>query len=732
MKLKSAARGRGSRVVGGLAVVVILGCSAVFPAWGQAPSTAPADAAGKVRDPLATKQQIVRDRMTQLEDRMFRLTEKLSKTEPDQAKRLEAAMRRAQEMLIRRGMDDAIDLLEEGNLTEAGERQVTVVKGLEGVLRILLEEADNTQERKAEIDRLRAYQQQLQKMLDEQRRLKTQADAAPRLAKLLAAIQAAITRLEALAEQQTRETADTSAAAQAGQPAAAGKLGETQKNIREETESVEKTLENPSAQPTERNSATPPAEGDSGRKPEGDQPAEVQPGSQGSSSPGSPGQPNAPPDPAQGRKETPAGQDPAKDEARVEAGVREARADLKQAGEQMKAAEGELGRQALPEALPMQKKAGESLRRAIEQLKRQEQETRRLLDQAEAARKQRELQKDAQKLAGQMKSGGQPGQQEKPSNGQQQPGGQQPGGQQGGQQENGQQPQGDQQQGQKGSQQQESGRPQEPAPGNQNVEKAGEHMQKSADDLEQNKPQDASPNQQKALDELEQARKQLQEALDQLRREQQEEILRGLESRFRAMLAQQVLINEGTLALDQKGKDAWAHADDLKLAALSQDQGGVADQAGQALNILKEEGTTVVFPRIVEQMREDMMQVASLLHDRKTGARTQRIENEIVTTLKEMIDSIKEMRKKLQDGESGGSGGQQQSQQAPPLLPSSAELKLLRSCQQRVARQTSDFHGEHPATPLDAEARAELEQIAERQQEVAEMARKMNERITGQ
>ena len=172
----------------------------------------------------------------------------------------------------------------------------------------------------------------------------------------------------------------------------------------------------------------------------------------------------------------------------------------------------------------------------------------------------------------------------------------------------------------------------EPTPGNENVEQAGQHMQKAADELDKNKPQDASPDQQKAVDQLEQARRELEQALDQLRLEQQEEILRGLESRFRTMLAQQLLINEGTLTLDKNHTDAWAHADELKLAGLAQHQVSVSDQAGQALHILKEEGTTVVFPRIVEQMRGH--DSGGLAARRRKRGHAQRIQADIVATLK--------------------------------------------------------------------------------------------------
>src|SRR5437867_2173927 len=51
-------------------------------------------------EPLAAKEQLVRDRMMQLEDRMYRLSDKLAHTEPQQAKKLEVALRQARELLI--------------------------------------------------------------------------------------------------------------------------------------------------------------------------------------------------------------------------------------------------------------------------------------------------------------------------------------------------------------------------------------------------------------------------------------------------------------------------------------------------------------------------------------------------------------------------------------------------------------------------------------------------------
>ena len=68
-----------------------------------------------------------------------------------------------------------------------------------------------------------------------------------------------------------------------------------------------------------------------------------------------------------------------------------------------------------------------------------------------------------------------------------------------------------------------------------------------------------------------------------------------------------------------------------------------------------------------------------------------------------------------------------------PLLPDSAELKLLKSCQERINKTTIDYEKVHgPSRTSDPELRRQLQRLSEKQKEVADMARKMNERATGQ
>lgn len=521
-------------------------------AWGQ---SIPADASA-AKDPLAVRQEIVRDRMTQLEDQMYRLAERLKTTEPEQARRLEAALHRARELLLRRLMDESIDLLDKGELTDAADRQAAVLAGLGGLVKALTEEEDARDERAKAIERLKAIEGRIQQLLDQQKELK-------------------------------RATEGQNAEG----PPGIKELADRQRDLQKQAgELAGKMKGGASSKPSEDAGAGQPAS----RRTESD--SSKRPSESGKKDPDSPRNQPSPGD----RKQDDQG--------------------------------------------------GQAERPSAE---------------------------------GPPSSDGQSG--------------------------------GDSQD-------------QEPAPGAESVEQAGRHMGDAADKLDRQKRGEASHDQQQAIDQLERAARELQESLDQLRREQQEQTLASLESRFRSMLIKQTAVKEGTVVLQTKGPASWRHGDELKLAGLAQDEIGLAGEADDALRILREEGTTIVVPRLVEQLREDMLEITRRLRDKKTDERTQQMMDEIIASLEALADSVKQLRQQIVSGESP-SGEQQGQQGPPPLLPASAELKLLRSCQVRVNRQTAEFEklaGE--GTDRDRLIR----KTADRQREVADMARKMNERAMGQ
>jgi hypothetical protein len=83
------------------------------------------------------------------------------------------------------------------------------------------------------------------------------------------------------------------------------------------------------------------------------------------------------------------------------------------------------------------------------------------------------------------------------------------------------------------------------------------------------------------------------------------------------------------------------------------------------------------------------------------------------------------MQQENQQGGGGGGSGDQNS----PLLPNSAELKLLRASQLRVNQRTTaiDQARETGTESGDALAKS-LDQVSRRQKEVADIATKMRDR----
>ena len=273
------------------------------------------------------------------------------------------------------------------------------------------------------------------------------------------------------------------------------------------------------------------------------------------------------------------------------------------------------------------------------------------------------------------------------------------------------------------------GKPGQPSQGSPSAQKKIDQAQQSMGDatesLEQDAAGEAVPKQDEAIEKLEEAKKELEQALEQLRKEEREEALRDLESRFRELLAKQRPINEATLTLDEVGRDNFKRAERLRLADLSTDERELAKQAATCLHILDEEGTTIAFPRIVGQLGEDMETVAERLAVWKVGRVTQTIEQEIVETLEQLLAAVKKMQQESeqQDGQGSKSDGN------PPLLPKSAELRLLRASQNRVntrtlATQRSVVEGDETA---EGGMRV-LRKLATRQLECQEIAKDMRDR----
>ncbi len=264
-----------------------------------------------------------------------------------------------------------------------------------------------------------------------------------------------------------------------------------------------------------------------------------------------------------------------------------------------------------------------------------------------------------------------------------------------------------------------AGEPQTPQ---QQVERAREQMEGAAERIREAQPEQARPDQDDAIRRLQEAREEIERRLAQIREEMQHDLLAALEARFRAMLGRQLNINSGTERLAAVDRDQWQRPEQLLRSELVNEERAVGQMGRRALEIILEDGTTVIFPAIVAGLIEDIDMVADRLDEGLVDELTQAGQEDIVATLRELIEAL-ERAQELADADNGeGEGDEGGEPQAQPLVPDSAELKLLRAAQLRVNNRTVMFD-RHRAEAGDAEPgqAAYSRNLSRMQQKVADM-----------
>jgi hypothetical protein len=270
------------------------------------------------------------------------------------------------------------------------------------------------------------------------------------------------------------------------------------------------------------------------------------------------------------------------------------------------------------------------------------------------------------------------------------------------------------------------------SPVREKIEQAQQRMKAAQQKLEQSQRKESIEEQQKAREELEKAKAELEKILKQLREEEMERTLQALEARIRKMLEMQAKDFEGTKKLDAIPSDERTREADVQAGRLGGDEAKIAVEADKALQLLSEEGSSVAFPATVEQMTDDMRQVAERLNQGKTDTITQGIEEEIVATLEELLQALEQAQENLEEQKKQNQQQQQPmqgGQQEQPLVDAIQELKMIKSLQLRVNRRTDRFakllqdENDPVGQANTAELIDALDKLGERQQQVFEIVR---------
>lgn len=268
-------------------------------------------------------------------------------------------------------------------------------------------------------------------------------------------------------------------------------------------------------------------------------------------------------------------------------------------------------------------------------------------------------------------------------------------------------------------------------PGRQRIRAAEDMMRQAQQQLDDTKREQAVEKQRKAKLLLQQAKAELEEILRQLREEEIERALAVLETRFRRMLQMQLKVNEDTNKLDEIPVASRDRQTTIRSGKLAFAQRRIGMEAEKTLILLREEGSSVAFPETVEQMRDDIEQVAERLSQTQISQITQAIQADIVNALEEMIQALQKAQQDQEERKQ--KPGQSQSSQPGEdgLVDSLAELRMIRSLQVRVNRRTQRFsdlldNKEDPAgQATDVDLIQSLKTLADREARIHHITREI-------
>lgn len=274
----------------------------------------------------------------------------------------------------------------------------------------------------------------------------------------------------------------------------------------------------------------------------------------------------------------------------------------------------------------------------------------------------------------------------------------------------------------------------EKTPGREQIEEAQKAMQEALEQLKKQEREQAIDSQDEAITQLKKAVKEIEEMLKQLREEEKEMILAALEARFQRLLALQTQIFEATVDLDATPRKDWLDNAIGVCRELGQQQADVTRECSQTTALLREDGTSVSIIVAVEDIESDMESVTTRLQQTKTGSLTQSMETDIIESLNELIKATQKEMQEMKSEERQQQQQQSQNQKKPPLVELMAEIRVLRSLQLRVNRRTTQVHELLLEGDQDdiTDLTEQLGELANRQNRLRESAAELAEQMEQQ
>jgi hypothetical protein len=209
-----------------------------------------------------------------------------------------------------------------------------------------------------------------------------------------------------------------------------------------------------------------------------------------------------------------------------------------------------------------------------------------------------------------------------------------------------------------------------------------------------------------------------------------------LAKRLKQLKKNQKAINNQTDTLaDQKGDGRLNRKQLMKLRDLSSSQESLVETTSKIQNKLEEEGV-VVYDWTIRTIKQDMNDISERLYPkRKLDAFTSRLQKDVVKRISTLIDALNNQREKKKQRRKRGTGQQAGGQMQQPLVPTSAELQMLRQMQAEIYDRTKQLDESIKEQLKDGQAPSPIQEsrarrLSIRQMKIKELTEELKEKLT--
>lgn len=263
------------------------------------------------------------------------------------------------------------------------------------------------------------------------------------------------------------------------------------------------------------------------------------------------------------------------------------------------------------------------------------------------------------------------------------------------------------------------------------VQRAEQRQQQSLEQLQKEDPEQAQQQSQEAVDDLEQAQRELARQRQQLEEQLAFEQLEKIADQLQAMIPRQQSVIDETRRLDdllkQRGK--WSRPTLASLRGLTEVQRGLQQET---VGLMESLTSAEVFALALRGAARQMQRSSARLGQRQTDAETVLLQERAKQRFVDLVEALKPEKQQKQPKQEAqqpqqSDGGEQAS---PPTdgIPPLAQLKLLKTLQQDLQQRTMELAERAPEGQEGNPAnQLEWQQLALEQGELADLARNLIE-----